>query len=90
LIRVFSNFWGEGSSTRERTRAPMSEMTETIDVHYETERSKVESWRLHVLIQAGYPLPLAEKLAASEADLHRAVDLVSGGCDHGIAAAILL
>jgi hypothetical protein len=70
----------------------MSEMTETIDVDvsYETERSKVESWRLHVLIQAGYPLPLAEKLAASEADLHRAVDLVSGGCRHDVAAAILL
>ena len=25
------------------------------------ERSKVEGWRLHVLIEAGYPLPLAEK-----------------------------
>lgn len=70
----------------------MSEMTETIDIEmqYETERSKVESWRLHVLIQAGYPLPLAEKLAGSEADLHRAVDLVSGGCDHAVAASILL
>ena len=69
----------------------MSEMTETIEIEYETERSKVESWRLHVLIQAGYPLPLAEKLAGSEADLHRAVDLVTtSGCDHSIAAAILL
>jgi hypothetical protein len=64
--------------------------TDTIEVHYETERSKVESWRLHVLIQAGYPLPLAEKLAGSEADLHRAVELVSQGCDHSVAAAILL
>ena len=27
------------------------------------ERSKVESWRLHVLIEAGYPLSLAERLA---------------------------
>ena len=42
----------------------MSE-TETIEVQYETERSKVEGWRLHVLIQAGYPLPLAEKLAGA-------------------------
>ena len=50
----------------------------------------MESWRLHVLIQAGYPLPLAEKLAGSEADLHRAVELVSQGCDHTVAAAILL
>jgi hypothetical protein len=67
----------------------MSE-TETIDIQDETERSKVESWRLHVLIQAGYPLSLAEKLAGSEADLHRAVDLVTHGCDHKVAAAILL
>jgi len=65
-------------------------LTETIDVQQETERSKVESWRLHVLIQAGYPLPLAEMLAASDADLHRAVDLVRIGCDHSVAASILL
>ena len=64
--------------------------TETIELEYETERSKVEGWRLHVLIQAGYPLPLAEKIAHSEADLHRAVELVSLGCDHAVAAAILL
>ena len=55
-----------------------------------SERSKVESWRLHVLIEAGYPLPLAERLAASEADLHVAVELVGKGCSHDVAAAILL
>jgi len=54
------------------------------------ERSKVESWRLHVLIEAGYPLPLAERLAASEADLHVAVHLVDNGCTHETAAEILL
>ena len=54
------------------------------------ERSKVESWRLHVLIEAGYPLPLAEKLAGSEADLHQAVELVTSGCRHELAAEILL
>jgi hypothetical protein len=42
-----------------------------------------------VLIQAGYPLHLAEKLAGSEADLHRAVDLVARGCRHDVAASIL-
>jgi hypothetical protein len=61
-------------------------MTQTI----ENERSKVESWRLHVLIEAGYPLPLAEKLAGSEADLHVAVDLVHAGCTPETAAEILL
>ena len=56
-----------------------------------SERSKVESWRLHVLIEAGYPLGLAERLAASEADLHRAVELVTkSGCAHATAAEILL
>ena len=49
-------------------------MPQTIE-HPLTEREKVESWRLHVLIEAGYPLPLAEKLAHSDADLHRAVEL---------------
>jgi hypothetical protein len=64
----------------------MSPTTETP----QTEREKVESWRLHVLIEAGYPLPLAEKIAHSEADLHHAVELVVAGCSHETAAEILL
>lgn len=67
----------------------MSELTETTP-REGSERSKVESWRLHVLIEAGYPLPLAEKIAGSEADLHRAVELVARGCAHRTAAEILL
>ncbi len=67
----------------------MSETTETLEIR-ENERSKVESWRLHVLIEAGYPLPLAERLAGSEADLHVAVELVRSGCAHQTAAEILL
>jgi hypothetical protein len=55
-----------------------------------SERDKVESWRLHVLIEAGYPLPLAERLAGSEADLHRAVELIEHGCAAETAAEILL
>ena len=66
----------------------MSELTEYVET--ESERSKVESWRLHVLIEAGYPLHLAEKLASSDADLHRAVELVTSGCAHVTAAEILL
>jgi hypothetical protein len=54
------------------------------------EHSKVESWRLHVLIEAGYPLPLAERLAGSEVDLHRAVKLLDRGCTPETAAEILL
>jgi len=66
----------------------MSEVTEIAEV--QTERTKVESWRLHVLIEAGYPLTLAERLAGSEADLHLAVELVGNGCEHETAAEILL
>jgi hypothetical protein len=66
----------------------MSDVSEIAEV--QTERSKVESWRLHVLIEAGYPLTVAERLAASEADLHLAVELVGNGCAHETAAEILL
>jgi hypothetical protein len=67
----------------------MSETTETAEPE-SNERTKVESWRLHVLMEAGYPLPLAERLAGSEADLHRAVELVTQGCAPKTAAEILL
>ena len=67
----------------------MGETTEIIEQEG-GERSKVESWRLHVLMEAGYPLPLAERLAGSEADLHRAVELVGQGCAPETAAEILI
>jgi hypothetical protein len=54
------------------------------------EREKVQSWRLHVLIEAGFPFELAERLADSEADLHGAVGLIESGCSPEIAARILL
>ena len=66
----------------------MSEVSEVVEI--ESQQSKVEGWRLHVLIEAGYPLNLAERLAASEADLHLAVELVGNGCEHETAAEILL
>jgi hypothetical protein len=78
----------QGSSKPPRTRAAMAE-TETF-IGYGGEQAKVESWRLHVLIEAGYPLPLAEKLAASEADLHICVELLEQGCTPAVAAEILL
>ena len=69
----------------------MAEITETpVEDAHGGEQAKVESWRLHILIEAGYPLPLAEKLAASGADLHVCVDLVRSGCDPITAAEILL
>jgi hypothetical protein len=68
----------------------MADPTQTIDRDSTSERSKVESWRLHVLIEAGYPLPLAERIAGSEADLHRAVELIAQGCAFETAAEILV
>ena len=68
----------------------MEETTTTIAIDRD-ERAKVESWRLHVLVEAGYPLPLAERLAQSGADLHEAVTLVARrGCRPELAAEILL
>jgi hypothetical protein len=67
----------------------MSESTDILEPET-SERSKVESWRLHVLMEAGYPLHVAERLAASEADLHQAVELIGQGCEHATAAEILL
>ena len=62
----------------------MADTTELLDTA--NERAKVESWRLHVLIEAGYPLPLAEKIASAlDADLHHAVQL-HGRRDPALAA----
>ena len=66
-----------------------AEMTELAE-EWQTERDKVASWRLHVLIEAGYPLPLAERLAVSEADLHIACEMLGRGCTPETAAEILL
>ena len=68
------------------TMSELVEITPTAD----SERDKVASWRLHVLIEAGYPLPVAERVAGSDADLHVAVDLVAAGCKPEVAAEILL
>lgn len=54
------------------------------------ERAKVQGWRLHVLVEAGYPVDLAERIADSEADLHDAVELVESGCSPETAVRILL
>ena len=64
-------------------------MTEIVEYN-QSDREKVASWRLHQLIEAGYPVQLAERLAHSDADLHRAIALLEQGCDAQVAAAILL
>lgn len=67
----------------------MEEM-QTLEPPQQDERAKVQGWRLHVLIEAGYPIAVAERVADSEADLHDAVELVEHGCAPETAAQILL
>jgi hypothetical protein len=64
------------------------QMAQTVETY--DERMKVETWRLHVLMEAGYPVPLAERVAHSNADLHQAVELVRAGCAPELATEILL
>jgi len=80
---------GRVRPTRNEPGQTMAETTERI-LDIQSEQAKVESWRLHVLMEAGYPLPLAERLAGSEADLHEAVSLLAKGCSPATAAEILL
>jgi hypothetical protein len=64
-------------------------MAQTTEIP-QSEHEKVVSWRLHVLIEAGFSPDLAKQIANSEADLHHAVELVLAGCSHETAAEILL
>jgi hypothetical protein len=67
----------------------MAETTEA-PLWNENEPARVESWRLHVLLEAGYPVHLAERLAVSEVDLHYAVLLLERGCAPATATEILI
>jgi hypothetical protein len=51
--------------------------------------AEVEAWRLHVLLQAGYPLNVAERIALADADLHVAVNMLEHGCAPQVAVRIL-
>jgi hypothetical protein len=51
--------------------------------------AEVEAWRLHVLLQAGYPLKVAERIARTTGDLHQAVQILERGCAPHMAAQIL-
>ena len=65
------------------------------DASIPTESERVEAWRLHNLIEAGFPVVLAEKIARLYAgpraiDLHEALELVRNGCKPELAAEILI
>jgi len=79
----------EGNAAAAANPARMAEITEA-PLWHENEPAKVESWRLHILLEAGYPVHLAERIAVSEVDLHDAVQLLTRGCDPVTATEILL
>lgn len=55
-----------------------------------SERERVELWRENELIRAGFPERFARDIARSDADLHRAVELLTAGCSIHTALEILL
>jgi hypothetical protein len=55
------------------------------------ENARVAAWRIEQLLAVGYELADAEKLAATDVDLHDAIALVTRrGCQPDAAARILL
>ena len=53
-------------------------------------QQQVIDWRHHVLAEAGYTDEIAQSIAESDADLHRAVELLRLGCEPEVAARILV
>lgn len=52
--------------------------------------ANVTSWRRDRLVEAGFPLPLASRLARdSRYDLHAVIELVERGCPPELALRIL-
>jgi hypothetical protein len=63
-----------------------------MDTHtrLENDGHDVVAWRRDQLVHAGYPLPLAARLANDAAfDLHELITLVERGCTPKLAARIL-
>ena len=65
--------------------------TTEAEVLYDSELGRVVDWRCQELRRAGYDEHAARALAERvETDLHRAIDLLKGGCPPATAARILL
>jgi hypothetical protein len=64
--------------------------TEAIDTPPMTEAEQVEAWRLTCLLRAGWPLEMAETLAATpDVDLRQACETISKhNCPPDVAFAI--
>jgi hypothetical protein len=61
-----------------------------IDVGHEREANEVVAWRRDQLVGAGFPRPLAARLARDgRHDLHALIELVERGCPPELAVRIL-
>jgi hypothetical protein len=59
-------------------------------LHHELTARDVTRWRRDRLLGAGFPLPLARRIAGDDGyDVHALVDLVARGCPPSLAARIL-
>lgn len=66
-------------------------VTEPVLPEPRSELERVVGWRTEVLVEAGYPLIAAANIACNlGVDLHRAVELIKGGCPLEVAVDILL
>jgi hypothetical protein len=88
-VRRVADFSGAGFVLLKKNPYRVMEEMQTLDPRQD-EQAKVHGWRMHVLIEAGYPVELADRLAESDADLHSAVGLVEQGCTPETAVQILL
>jgi hypothetical protein len=62
----------------------------TVKQQQRAERTEILSWRRDRLAEAGFPLPLATRLAADgRYDLHALIELTERGCAPELAARIL-
>ena len=62
-----------------------------VQVQEETEHERVARWRAEELERAGYEVSAVAVLAAaSDVDLHLAIDLLRRGCPEELAVRILL
>src|SRR5207237_4925614 len=58
--RKRANFRAGGFVSGKANGGAMSDRVEIAEIE-RSERAKAEGWRLHVLMEAGYPLPLPER-----------------------------
>ncbi len=79
----------------ERTRRRVKKMARQqkvrdLAVTGETEQHKVYLWRLKCLKEAGLDADAAKRVADTDFDLHRCLDMLAAGCSHELLLEIVL